>query len=275
MFLTPFSSLTWAYQLHYYLCFRTHRRRSHFTGSEASSTLKLITNEICERHDYHLLDQSIYLDQTRCLLSLQPGQAVSKVIQSLKSNSSRECAAALGLSAPVWERGYLARSTGRVRIGAVRRYLERQSEHHGYSGRTLPPVYRYRASKPVLLTAAHAMFELNHHLVFATRYRCGLFTSSVGKALCDYWLRVASKRAFAIDQLTVVPDHVHLMVRTVPKMSIEQCALSLMNNGQHFIGEKYPHLPIESGINQLWEASAYAGTCGEVTTALLKTWLQS
>jgi putative transposase len=138
-----------------------------------------------------------------------------------------------------------------------------------------PPVYRYRASKRVLLTTAHAMFELNHHLVFATRYRCGLFTSSVGKALSDYWLRVASKHAFAIDQLTVVPDHVHLMVRTVPKMSIEQCALSLMNNGQHFIGEKYPHLLIESGIDQLWEASAYAGTCGEVTTALLKTWLRS
>lgn len=275
MFLTPFSSLTWAYQLHYYLCFRTHRRCSHFTDSEASSTLKLITTEICERHSYHLLDQSIYADQTRCLVSLQPSQAVSTVIQTLKTNSSRECALVLGLSPPVWERGYLARSTGRVRIRAVRRYLDNQAEHHGYAGRTLPPVYRYRAVKPVLLKAAHAMFDLNHHLVFATRYRRGLFTSSVGNALSDYWLRVASKRGFAIDQLTVIPDHVHLMVRTVPKMSIEECALSLMNNGQHYIGEKYPHLLVESGVDQLWEASAYAGTCGEVTTALLKTWLRS
>jgi len=275
MILTPFSSLTWAYQLHYYLCFRTNRRLLHFTSSAASSTLNLITKEICQRHDFHLLDQTVYADQIRSLVSLQPSQTISKVIQTLKANSARECAIALGLSAPMWERGYLARSTGRVKIGAVRRYLHQQAEHHGYASRTVPPVYRYRTPKPVPLTAAHAMFDLNHHLVFATRYRRGVFSSSVGNALADYWLRVASKQGFAIDQMSIVPDHVHLIVRTVPKISIEECALSLMNNGQYFIGEKYPRLLVESGIDQLWEASAYAGTCGEVTTALIKTWLRS
>jgi len=88
-------------------------------------------------------------------------------------------------------------------------------------------------------------------------------------------LNVASSREFAIDQISVVPDHVHLLVRIMPKMSIEECALLLMNNGQHFIGKNYPQVLIESGINQLWEASAYTGTCGEVTTALLKTWLST
>jgi putative transposase len=274
MFLTPISSLTWAYQLHYYLCFRTNSRRRHFASSSAS-TLKVITGEICQRHDYHLLDQAIYADQTRCLVSLQPDQCVSKAIQTIKANSARECATTLGLTAPVWERGYLARSTGRMRIGAVSRYLEQQEAHHGYAGRTLPPVYKYRVREPVILTAAHAMFELNHHLVFATRYRRGVFTSFVGKALADYWLLVASKRGFAIDQISIVPDHVHLMVRTVPKMSIEQCAFALMNNGQHFIGKHYPQLLIAAGVEQLWEPSAYAGTCGEMTTALIKTWLRS
>ena len=167
MYLTPFSSLTWAYQLHYYLCFRTNSRRQHFANSSSSQILKAITDEICERHDYHLLEQAVDMDQIRCLVSLRPQHTVSKVIQTIKSNSARECAAALGLIAPVWERGYLARSTGRVRITAVQRYLEDQAAHHGYSGRVLPPVYHYRARQPVLLTAAHAMFELNHHLVLA------------------------------------------------------------------------------------------------------------
>src|SRR5262249_11441644 len=30
MFLTPFDHLTWAYQLHYHICFRTHLRRNFF-----------------------------------------------------------------------------------------------------------------------------------------------------------------------------------------------------------------------------------------------------
>jgi putative transposase len=275
MFLTPLSSLTWAYQLHYYLCFRTRSRRPYFITDGASAALRGITAEICERHDYHLLEQDTYADEIRCLLSLRPDQSVAKVIQTIKANSSRECGASLGLIAPVWERGYLARSTGRMKISAVRRYLEQQATHHGYANRVLPPVYRYRAEQPVVLKAAHGIFDLTHHVVFATRYRQGVFTSTIGEALSRYWLHVASKREFAIDQISLVPDHVHAIVRIVPKMSIEECVLSLMNNGQHFMGEHYPELLIETGLDQLWEPSAYAGTCGEVTTALLKSWLRS
>jgi putative transposase len=237
--------------------------------------LSRITAEICERHDYRLLEKDIYANEIRCLLSLKPHESVAKVIQTIKANSSRECGDSLGLIAPVWERGYLARSTGRMKISAVRHYLEQQATHHGYASRVLPPVYRYSSAQPVVLKAAHGMFDLTHHVVFATRYRRGVFTSTVGEAPSDYWLRVASKREFAIDQVSLVPDHVHAIVRIVPKMSIEECVLSLMNNGQHFIAKHYPQLFVETGLDQLWESSAYAGTCGEVATALLKTWLRS
>jgi REP element-mobilizing transposase RayT len=111
--------------------------------------------------------------------------------------------------------------------------------------------------------------------VLATCQRKGIFSSIAGKALSDYWLRVASKRGFAIDQISVVPDHIHLIVRIVPSMSIEECALLLMNNGQHFIGRNYPQLLVEAGIDQLWQSSAYAGTCGEYTTGLIQKWLNS
>ena len=273
MYLTPFTSLAWAYQLHYYVCFRTHRRRPLFS-SKAAQLIELVS-EICARHDYHLLECRPYPDQIRCLVSLQPAQPISKVLQTIKTNSSREFSEQFDLAKPVWARGFLAKSVGRMRIGAVRKYLEQQSKHHGYDSRVLPPVYRYRASQPSALQATHASFELNHHLVLATCQRKGVFSSNLGRALSDYWLRVAARRGFAIDQISVVPDHVHLLVRTVPKMSIEECALLLMNNGQHFIGKNFPQRLVEAGINQLWEASAYAGTSGEFTTALIKAWLST
>ena len=52
-------------------------------------------------------------------------------------------------------------------------------------------------------------------------------------------LRVAAKRRFAIDRMSVLPDHVHLILRTVPKMSIEACALALMNNAQHWMTQRF------------------------------------
>jgi putative transposase len=160
-----------------------------------------------------------------------------------------------------------------MQIGAVRQYLEQQPAHHGFANRLLPPVYRYRATDRVILGTSHAAFELNHHLVFSTERRVSVFSSSLGKALGDYWLQVASKRAFAIDQISVVPDHIHLLVRIPPKMSIEECALALMNNGQHYLGKYYSEALVEVGVDRLWQPSAYAGTCGEISTALIKYWL--
>jgi putative transposase len=267
MFLTPYKTLTWAYQLHYYLCFRTHRRRQSLSSIEP--LLKDLLSQICERHEYRLLQCKSYPAQLRLLVSLRPHQSIAKVIQTIKSNSSRE----LKSRPRLWARGYFAQSVGKVRISAVREYLEEQSAHHGYDLRWLPPVYRYRAKEAVELAASHAVFDLSHHLVLSTRWRKGIFSSGVGRALTDYWLRVATKRRFAIDQVSTVPDHIHLIVRIVPSMSIEECALLLMNNGQYFMGKNYPQLLIEARVDQLWQSSAYAGTCGRYTTALIQRWL--
>jgi len=273
MYLTPYSTLTWAYQLHYYLCFRTHRRKQLFTSPEVEEKLAQLIAEISLNHDYHLLDHHAYPNQLRSLFSLRPSHAVAKVVQILKCNSARELAKLFCI--PLWARGYVARSSGRVRTSAVRTYLEKQAEHHGYANRVLPPVYKYRAKTPAILSSDHASFDLSHHLVFCTKRRKGVFTSSVGAALTEYWLRVAAKREFAIDQVSIVPDHLHLIVRIVPKLSIEDVALCLMNNGQDFMGKRYPELLIENGVDQLWNASAYAGTCGDLTTGLIMKWLSS
>jgi REP element-mobilizing transposase RayT len=206
MRIEPLTSLKWAYQLHYYLCFRTHRRRTLFAAGQRADSLSKSLTEICSRHAYHLLQSKIYPDHLRCLVSLRPEQTISNVLQTLKSNLARGFCAGFDLLLPLWARGYLARSTGRVRVEAVRRYLEGQTEHHGYANRVRPPVFGWRAPEPVPLRVAHAAFELGHHLVLSTRYRRGVFDSTRGGALATYWLTVATQRGFAIDQVTIVPD---------------------------------------------------------------------
>ena len=93
------------------------------------------------------------------------------MVNKLKSNVSREFCSEFGLDAPLWATGYLARSVGRVRIQAVKQYLADQAKHHGYSARVRPPIFRHRSDQPAALRAAHAVFDLSYHLVFATRYR--------------------------------------------------------------------------------------------------------
>jgi len=127
----------------------------------------------------------------------------------------------------------------------------------------------------VPLAAAHSSFDLNLHLVLVTERRASVFGSRSGEALCEYWLHVAEKRGFAIDQVSFLPDHVHLLLRMPPKLAVQECTLSLMNNAQHFIGRHLPDALIQAKVDQLWRPSAFAATRGKMTTALLKQFLST
>jgi putative transposase len=269
----PFTSLSWAYRLHYYICFRTYHRQELFRAADRAKCMSDLISEVCSRHDYHLLQHKVYANHVRVLVSLRPAHTVSKFVQTLRANCSREFSTRFHLSTTPWARRYLARSVGRITIDGVRRYLADQPVHHGYASRALPPVYRYRAPSPVDLSTAHASFELIYHLVFSTPFRIGVFGSQLGEAVGQYWLKVAAKHNFAVDQVSFVPDHVHLLVRTKPNLSIESCASALLNNSQHLVVNQFPGSLIEAGANNLWVAGAYAGTCGRVSTAQVKAFL--
>ena len=273
MYLTPYTALQWAYQLHYHICFRTHRRRQLFAAN--ANYLVDALRQLYGLHHYHDLELKVRPTDVQLLLSLRPEHAISNVLKKLKGGSSTILCNELGIVPPMWARGYLARTTGKVRLGAVRHYLDEQSQHHGYASRVLPPVFRFRNNKPTDLSVAHAVFDLKYHLVLATRFRRCIFDSRLGEALIHYWLKMAEQRDFALDQATILPDHSHMLVRTTPKMSIEECALLLMNNGQHFVGKYWPSRLIEEGVDQVWQPSAYAGSCGELPTALLKKFLSA
>jgi putative transposase len=213
-------------------------------------------------------------ESVQLVISLRPSQIISEVLKAIKTASSTAVCREFGIVAPLWARGYLARSLGRVRLQAVKQYVTQQAEHHGYDKRLRPPIFRFRATAPRELATAHASFDLAHHLVLATKFRRGVFGAKTGDGLVNYWTKVAAMRGFAIDQVTVLPDHVHLLVRITPKISVEQIALCLMNNGQYFMGKNFPGQLVDARVDQLWQPSAYAGSCGELPTALLKAFLR-
>jgi putative transposase len=274
MFLEPFKEISWAFQLHYHICFRTHRRRPFFDDQGMTKAVLQALADMCEINDFHLIEKDCRSDHIQLLLSLRPKQIISDALKKLKGRSSAVLCKEFGIDPPVWARGYLARTTGRVRKQAVQRYLESQAEHHGYTKRALPPVFKFRFIEPAVLKTAHASFDLSHHVVLSTKYRRSLFGSKIGEELANYWAKVAARRGFALDQVTVLPDHIHLLVRITPKTSVEDVILSLMNNGQHFLAQNFPVCLVEAKIDQVWQPSAYVGTCGELTTALLKAFLR-
>jgi len=86
MVLTPYTHLTWAYQLHYHLCFRTYRRRQLFSNN--TNTLAETLHWLCGVYGYHSLEMKLRASDVQLLLSLRPDHRISDVLKKLKGESS-------------------------------------------------------------------------------------------------------------------------------------------------------------------------------------------
>jgi putative transposase len=115
---------------------------------------------------------------------------------------------------------------------------------------------------------------LNYHLVFATQGRIPVFDETIASRLFKYLLAVGRKHNFAIDRISVLPDHMHMLVEGIPRISVEEYALSILNNTQFWMAKNYNGVLKETGAWDVWRPSYYAGTVGEYTTAEVKSFLR-
>ena len=277
---SPFSNLESAYQLHYYLCFKTHYLREVLVGKTEQELVNIAAEAVATREGYHLLDTKVEPAYTRLLLSLKPDQAISQAVQRLKGNISRQFSATFAtrlsdLRMPtLWSRGYFARSTGKVNLDVVRSYVDSQITHHGYRGSWTQALRcRNPRFESPAFTLAHCLTILQYHLVLVTDFRIPIFDEVIAPKLFDYVIAIGKKRGFAVERMTVLPDHVHLLIEALPSLAIGDCALSLMNNTRQWMEKKYWGVLKQANAWDVWRPSFYAGTVGEYTTAQVRRFL--
>jgi putative transposase len=130
MTLPPFKALEAAYQLHFYLGFKTHYLRPLLRTAEQRELVSNVLKDVCAREKYHLLETAVTNDYLRLLVSLNPEQTVSRTVRMLKGNLSRQFGVAFPdelerqTTRTLWAKGYFARSSGKVSLNAARDYGE-------------------------------------------------------------------------------------------------------------------------------------------------------
>lgn len=106
-----------------------------------------------------------------------------------------------------------------------------------------------------------------------TDFRIPLFDEAIAPRLFEYVIAVGQKRGFVVDRLSVLPDHVHLVIEAVPSLSMNECALTVVNNTRHWMEKKYWGVLKQTGAWDVWKPSFYAATTGEYTTAQVRSFL--
>jgi len=265
-----------AYQLHFYLCFKTHYLQPLLAPSSTQSLLSAVLQEVCDREQYHLLEFEITDDHLRLLLSLQPTQTVANTAKMVKGNLDHEFSVAYAGERirKLFARGYFARSSGKVDLVAARQYVDKQVPHHGYKGEwTKPLKYRNPAFRSPAFPLAHGYCLLNYHVVIATQDRTPIFDEVIAPGLFNCCVAIGEKHSFAIERMGLLPDHLHLIVEAKSDVAIEDCVRGVMENTRQWMEQQFSGVLKETGAWDVWRPSYYTGTIGEYTTAQVRKFL--
>ncbi|MFQ6812503.1 MAG: IS200/IS605 family transposase [[Clostridium] innocuum] len=110
---------------------------------------------------------------------------------------------------------------------------------------------------------AHTKWNCNYHIVFAPKYRrqviYGKLKKDIGKILRD----LCARKGVEIIEAELCNDHVHMLVKIPPKMSISSFMGYLKGKSTLMIFERHANLKYKYGQRKFWCQGYYVDTVGK------------
>ena len=125
-------------------------------------------------------------------------------------------------------------------------------------------------------TGRHCVFAMHVHLVFVTKYRRRVFTSTTLNHLKMLFTNVCTKFEASLEEFDGEEDHVHLLVTYPPKVSVSKLVNSLKTASSRIIRKQaYPTIQQALWGDHLWSPSYFAGSCGGAPLELVKQYIEA
>ena len=110
---------------------------------------------------------------------------------------------------------------------------------------------------------AHTKWNCNYHIVFAPKYRrqviYGKLKKDIGKILRD----LCARKGVEIIEAELCNDHVHMLVKIPPKMSISSFMGYLKGKSTLMIFERHANLKYKYRQRKFWCRGYYVDTVGK------------
>lgn len=118
----------------------------------------------------------------------------------------------------------------------------------------------------------HAAYQINYQLVWCPKFRRPVLEGEVGKRLAELIPLIVEENGGEVLDLTVMPDHVHLLVSFPPTIAINQIMFRVKGSTSHQLRKEFPEL--NSRLPSLWTRSYYAGTAGHVSVETIQRYIE-
>ena len=120
------------------------------------------------------------------------------------------------------------------------------------------------------------VYNFNYHLVFVTKYRQKIFdTKEKAEAMKSILRRQAEISGVTVNELEVMPDHVHMLISFKPKYAASNIVKNIKGASARIWFKKYPETKALLWGGHLWSPSYYMGTLGEMNKEVVENYIAS
>ena len=116
-----------------------------------------------------------------------------------------------------------------------------------------------------------ATYNLAYHLIWCPKYRRKVLINGIDIRLKELLNEKAIELGVVIENMEVMPDHVHLFVKCEPSDAPQFLVGQFKGYSSRILREEFPEL--KSKLPTLWTRSYFAESVGHISEATIKKYI--
>ena len=115
---------------------------------------------------------------------------------------------------------------------------------------------------------AHTKWNCKYHIVFAPKYRRQIIYDKIKADIGVILRKLCERKGVEILEASACPDHIHMLVSILPKISVSQFMGYLKGKSSLMIFDRHANLKYKYGNRQFWCTGYYVDTVGRNKKAI-------
>jgi putative transposase len=115
---------------------------------------------------------------------------------------------------------------------------------------------------------AHTKWNCKYHVVFAPKYRRQVIYRSLKKDIGEILRMLCQRKQIEIIEAEACPDHIHMLIKIPPKMSVASAMGYLKGKSTLLIFDRHADMKYKYGQRQFWCRGYFVDTVGKNTKVI-------
>lgn len=123
-----------------------------------------------------------------------------------------------------------------------------------------------------LLTCPHSqVLEEGYHIIWCPKYRRKILTGEIESRLRELLLLKSTENGWIIENMEIMPDHIHIFIKATPSDSISHIVSQLKGYTSFVLRNEFE--TIRKRLPSLWTRSFYVETIGHISESVIKKYI--